>query len=548
MRREKLPVYLLCGALLAGVSGTGAIFAQASFEQSVEAGYNTAVQGQDALDGLDVTVSEKTVSSATNLSAQKTVSLKVSGIRGNSLKADIEVDTDEGTTESYYQNGYYYTTTSDGNQKREMDRTAIWDMINSEIYMNMTSNYLKMLYAETENDGTVTYHFAATAETLGDYSKTLLEGSSDDQGIVIDGLQGTMQTNAQGSILNRSIRMIYTVTQGENEETFMVQTDAEFNQNGEAVSVTLPDLSDYEEPDAEQPAETITPLQRTVYTTSDVNVRAAGNLTAVILGCLSSGSGVTETGYTSDGWIQIQYNGSTGYIWGDYISTKEPVLTRTTSGTMYATTAVNVRSEYSSDSTILGSLSKGQGIEITGTTDNNWIRVKYNGSIGYVYADYLSWSEPISDTYVQSGCITGIVTNASYGSLTIERDDGQGSAYFNTTYAVMSLKDSIYMGDRVEVYYTGSGTPYTATQVNDYIRHDDTDETRSVSVEGVVVSCSPTTLELSGSDGIYRTFNITDADIEMTGPLSEGQVVTVSWMSSANGAETKNIAALRVRA
>ena len=359
---------------------------------------------------------------------------------------------------------------------------------------------------------------------------------------------GSVRTDAQGSITAKDIEMTYTVTNGEKEETFFVQMEADFRQNGQAVSVTLPDLFGYQEPKPEKPAETITPLTRTVYTTADVNVRAAGNLSAVILGGLVKGSGVTETGYTSDGWIQVQYNGAAGYIWGDYISTTKPVLTKTGSGTMYATSPVNVRSAFSSDSAIIGGLAKGEGIEITGITDNNWIRVKYNGHTGYVYADYLSWSEPVVDTYVKNGYLSGTVTDASYGTLTIRRDDGQGDAVFNTMYAAMNLKDTIYTGDWVEVYYTGAGTPYTASNVNDYTRHSDADEERAVSVEGVVVSCSPDTLELSGSDGIYRTFDIADADLEISDILCEGQVVTVTWMSSTNGTETRNISALRVKA
>ena len=478
------------------------VFTQAAFEPGVEAAYNTAVQGQDALDGLDVVLKEKTVSSSTNISANKTVNLKVSGMKGSSLKAEIQVDTDEGTTKSYYQNGYYYATVSGKQQKREMDRTAIWDMINTEIYMNMTSNYLRMLYSETAPDGNVTYYFAATAETLGDYSRRLLEGSGGGQGIVIDGLQGSMQTNAQGNVIQRTIQMIYTVLNGDNQETFMVQTEAQFKQNGQAVAVELPDLSSYQKIQPEKPVATITPLQ---------------------------------------------YNGSTGYIWSDYTSTRKPVRTSDGTGTMYATAAVNVRDTYSSEGLILGTLQKGQGIEITGMTDNNWIRVKYNGHIGYVYADYLSWSEPVSDTYVENGYLTGIVTDASFGTLTIQQDDGLGTAIFNTTYAVMNLKDTIYTGDWVEVYYTGAGVPYTASMIRNNTVHNDAGEERSVSVEGVIVSCSPSVLELSGSDGLYRTFRIEDTDMEIEDNLSEGQVVTVTWMSRTNGAETRNIEALRIK-
>ncbi len=544
MKIKRTATGILCALLLCG---SGNIAARAAFEASVEAAYNTAVQGQDALDGLDVTVEEKIVSSSTNTTSNKSVSLKVSGIKGTDLKANMAVTTEEGTAKSYYSGGYYYTETAEGKQKRKAERTEIWDMINTEIYMNMTSNYLKMLYCEKESDGTLAYHFAATGDSLGDYSKKLLEGSADDQRVAVDSLQGTLYTNAQGNVLKRSVQMIYTVSQGEDQETFMVQTVADFMQNGQAVDVKLPDLSGYKELEPEEPLATITPLERTLYVTADVNVRAAGNTSAVILGGLAAGSGVTQTGYTSDGWIQVQYNGATGYIWGDYTSTKQPIHTQGGSGTMYATAAVNVRDTYSTDGAILGGLAKGQAVEITGTTSNNWIRVKYNGYIGYVYADYLSWSEPVVDSYVKNGYLSGVVTDASYGTLTIRRDDGAGNAIFNTVYAAMNLKDGLYTGDWVEVYYTGAGVPLTATKVNDYTRHTQSDEERSVSVEGVVVYCSPSRLELSGLDGVYRTFDIEDTDIEMTDNLSEGQVVEVTWMSATNGAEIYDIKALRIR-
>ncbi len=544
MKRKKWMIGFVSAALISLSAGFAS---QAAFEPEMEAAYNTAVQGQDALDGLDVTVRETVISGSTNQSATKRVALKVSGIKGASLKADIAVRTDEGTSESYYQNGYYYTTTANGQEKREMERADIWEKINAEIYLDMTSNYLRMLYSEKGSDGTVTYHFAATPETLGDYSKKLLEGSGGDQGAKVDSLHGTMEVNRDGHVVKREIDMVYTVANGENQESFFARTVARFRQNGQTVSVDLPDLSAYQTSQPEKPEATITPLLRTVYATDDVNVRAAGDLTSVILGGLSAGSGITETGYTSDGWIQVQYNGAIGYIWGDYISASMPVLTKNGSGTMYATASVNVRQSYSSDSAILGGLSRGQGIEITGTTNNGWVRVKYNGQTGYVYADYLSWSEPVTETYVKNGYMTGIVTEASYGSLTIARDDGQGSAMFNTSYAALNLRDTIYTGDWVEVYYTGAGAPYTATQVNDYIRHSDSPQERSCSIEGVVASCTPNRLELSCSDGTYRTFDITDADIEMADNLSAGQYVEVTWMSSTNGSETRNIEALRVR-
>lgn len=535
----------MIGVLAAlGMAGFGGVYAQAAFNPDVENAYNMAVQAQDALDGLDVSVSETTVSSATNLSASKKVQLKVSGIESNYLKASIEVLTDESSTESYYLDGYYYSTTPDGKQKRAMERADIWTMINSEIYLDMTSNYLKMLYSKNNENGT-TYYFAATEDSLGDYAKKLLTGIGISEGISIDSLQGTMETDADGHVQQRSLQIVYSVTQGENTDSFLTQSLAQFHQSDEAVSVELPDLTDYKEPEPEEPVVTITPLIRTVYLTADVNVRAAGNLSAVVLGGLYAGSGVTQTGYTSDGWIQIQYNEAPGYVWGEYVSEKKPVLTKKSSGTMYATTNVNVRASHGSDSEILGGLNKGQAVEITGTTDNGWVRIKYKGAAAYVFADYLSWSEPVVDTYVKNGYVNGTVSDASYGTLRIRKNDG-GEMIFNTMYAEMNLTDTIYTGDWVEIIYSGSGTPYTANKISDYTSHEGVSKS-AFSVEGVVASCTPSKLELSSSDGVYRTFDISNTDIEMAGPLCEGQVVEVTWMSAANGIETRNIDALRVR-
>ncbi len=543
MRQKRWILGALCALCMAAFGGAGV---QAAFAPEVETSYNTAVQGQDALDGLDVSVSETTVSSETNLSSEKKVQLKLSGIKSNFLKASIETLTDESSSTSYYLDGYYYTASADGKQKRAMEREDIWTMINSEIYLDMTSNYLKMLYSKSDGAGT-TYYFGATAETLGDYAKKLLTGVGPDEGVTIDSLQGTMDTDKDGHVVQRRLQIIYTVSSEDHAETFFTQALAQFHSNEDGVTIDLPDLSDYKEPEPEEPVMTITPLVRTVYATADVNVRAAGNLSAAVLGGLYAGSGVTQTGYTSDGWIQIQYNdGTTGYIWGDYVSTKKPVLTKNMNGTMYATVGVNVRADHSSDSAILGGLAKGQVVEVTGATDNGWIRVKLFGNIGYVYAEYLSWAKPVTDSYVSNATVSGTVLDASYGSLLVRCDDGRGDVSFNTMYAEMQLADTICTGDRVVVSYSGAGAPYTANKVVDDTRHEGVEE-RSYSVEGVVTACTSSKLELSGSDGVYRTFDISNTDLEMSGSPRVGQVVEVTWMSAANGVETRNIDALRVR-
>ena len=525
----------IAGAMLFAVPGA------AAFNEEVEKAYNTAVQGQDALDGLDVSVKESTVSSRSNIRSDKTVDLMVSGIKNTALSADITVKADETDAQSYYRNGYYYETTKDGDIRSEMDRDTIWKKINSNIYLDMTSNYLKLLFAQSEGDETM-FYFAATEETLGDYKTKLLDAYSDEHGAVIDSLHGSMRVDKEGHVTERMIQMVYTVGSGEETETFMKQADAVFNQSGE-IKVTLPDLSGYKTTAEEKPAVTITPKTGTVYATADVNVRSLGSLDAAVIGGFSAGDGITQTGYTSDGWVQVQYNQETGYVWGEYISNTKPVFTKDGSGTMYATAEVNVRSTWSTEGDILGTLKKGEAIQITGVTSNGWTRVKYKQNRGYVSSNYLSWSEPVTEQFVKKASVSGTVVDASYGTLTIRRSDGV-NVLFNTTYAAMRLKDTLDSGDWVTVGYTGSGTPYTATEVIDDTYHGSPQKTM-FTMDGVVTAYSGSSMTMTCSDGVVRTFSLGGASMEVQGGIGPGAYLMVTWLS-ADGSETRNIPAIAV--
>lgn len=67
------------------------------------------------------------------------------------------------------------------------------------------------------------------------------------------------------------------------------------------------------------------------------------------------------------------------------------------SETMYATTTVNVRSSYSTNSDKLGSLTKAQSVKCTGIGTGaaaGWSRIEFNGKVAYVSSDYLSTTKP----------------------------------------------------------------------------------------------------------------------------------------------------------
>lgn len=65
--------------------------------------------------------------------------------------------------------------------------------------------------------------------------------------------------------------------------------------------------------------------------------------------------------------------------------------------TVYATTEVNVRSSYSTSSSRIGSLPKGQSVTRTGIGSNGWSKVTYNGQTGYINSQYLTTTKPAEE-------------------------------------------------------------------------------------------------------------------------------------------------------
>lgn len=87
------------------------------------------------------------------------------------------------------------------------------------------------------------------------------------------------------------------------------------------------------------------------------------------------------------------------------------------SETMYATTTVNVRSSYSTNSDKLGSLTKAQSVKRTGIGTGaaaGWSRIEFNGKVAYVSSDYLSATKPQVNTSTgSSGSSSGQTSKPS---------------------------------------------------------------------------------------------------------------------------------------
>ncbi len=168
-------------------------------------------------------------------------------------------------------------------------------------------------------------------------------------------------------------------------------------------------------------------------TASALNVRSGPSTGYGVMGTLRKGAAVSVYEQMG-GWYKIAYNGGVGYVSGDYLSysatggsiTPPPSTTPNIIGTGTVTaSALNVRSGPSTGYGVMGTLRKGAKVSVYDGA-NGWYKIDYNGSIGYVSGDYLSYSpngggsttpeNPNPGEGIGTGVVTAVVLNVRSGA------------------------------------------------------------------------------------------------------------------------------------
>ncbi|MCD8148459.1 MAG: SH3 domain-containing protein [Clostridiales bacterium] len=118
--------------------------------------------------------------------------------------------------------------------------------------------------------------------------------------------------------------------------------------------------------------------------------------------------------------------------------------------TMYASNAVNVRSEPSAESEKLGALSAAAEVIVNGLTSANWYRISYNDGVAYVSANYLTNEKPTintassgassspnsSETDTNSTESSSSDTTLEYEELRTQRDTAVAEGRYEDAYAI----------------------------------------------------------------------------------------------------------------
>lgn len=68
------------------------------------------------------------------------------------------------------------------------------------------------------------------------------------------------------------------------------------------------------------------------------------------------------------------------------------------SGTYYASSELNLRSDASADADLISSVAAGTQLNSTGVCENGWIRVDYNGQTCYASGDFVTATAPAAGT------------------------------------------------------------------------------------------------------------------------------------------------------
>ncbi|RWS40256.1 peptidase M24 [Bacillus mycoides] len=167
-------------------------------------------------------------------------------------------------------------------------------------------------------------------------------------------------------------------------------TILETNQDWYKVSVN--NKTGYMKKDAILFKKNVQPKNQYIVNANALNVRSEPNTESSILDILPNGQFITIQGEQGD-WYKILHNGQIGYVQKTFVSNGSTPLVKgvTVQGSpsyTVATPKLNVRSNASTSSTLLGSLQNGTQVQVVETV-GTWYKIRFGTGYGYVAKHYV---------------------------------------------------------------------------------------------------------------------------------------------------------------
>ncbi|WP_338650786.1 SH3 domain-containing protein [Listeria seeligeri] len=132
------------------------------------------------------------------------------------------------------------------------------------------------------------------------------------------------------------------------------------------------------------------------YAPSIVNLRAGRSFDTAIVESIPKNQQmyVEDNSRDSSGWVKIiSQNGVAGYMRESYLTTYDPTKTYFEN---YAISALNIRSkpDYSSETIVVAPTNAKVYVEQNSLDANGWLKVAYNGRVGYMKSAYITAKMP----------------------------------------------------------------------------------------------------------------------------------------------------------
>ncbi|MDE7323971.1 MAG: SH3 domain-containing protein [Lachnospiraceae bacterium] len=128
-------------------------------------------------------------------------------------------------------------------------------------------------------------------------------------------------------------------------------------------------------------------VNQIVKATDTVNVRSSDSEEADKIGKVQSGTELTRVEERINGWSKVIFEDREAYIKSDYLEVVTAEVTVEPIGTVTARTNVNVRSQPDQESAKLGTAQAGMTYDLL-EDQGEWFKVNYNGTTGFVKAEF----------------------------------------------------------------------------------------------------------------------------------------------------------------
>ena len=196
-----------------------------------------------------------------------------------------------------------------------------------------------------------------------------------------------------------------------------------------------------------------------------------------ILMTMRQNAAVAITGKDGN-WYKVLYDGTSGYISGDYVTRHDSASGLSYTGRVTADT-LNIRSAPGSGSSAVGSVQRGTYVTVTGI-EKGWYAVSYNGVSGYVSGDYVALcaaAGTVTETPAEAPVETPVETPAEEAPAVTETVSGTVSGSSVVALAQQYLGTPyVYGGSSASGFDCSGFTMYIFSQVGISLPHGATSQ------------------------------------------------------------------------